>query len=132
MALKKATLKYPKLWLFAICIFFCPPPHGHPSKQLREITCRQETWEPVNPRQIKLSRFSKSSKAITRTAWSCPKAPLDESGLCFLHDQTSFFQHAACFFLRLSNTPSAPFSGAATVPFFLVQVRTCIMASLIM
>lgn len=50
------------------------------------------------------------------TAWGCPKTPLDESGLCFLHDQIPFKWAVYCF-LRSWHT------------FFLIHVNSCSIAS---
>lgn len=49
--------------------------NGHPKKQLHEITCRQGTCEPVNPRQIELSWFLKSSKIIMWLVYSLELSP---------------------------------------------------------
>lgn len=80
--------------------------NGHPSKQLCEITCRPLTCEPVNSRQIKLPWFLKSRKTIVLLEYSWELPLMNDSGLWFLHDQMSLFQHAACFFCRLEMLPS--------------------------
>ena len=81
--------------------------------------CTQETCEPVNPGQIELSWFLANSKAIT---WLQYALELSQSTLGWVRAMflawSNVFQHAACFFHRLSNTWSAAFSGVVVLPFF--------------